>query len=76
MYILCHPSPVHVFPRFPMFSHASPGQLASFGFGPKAVFLVLGAVGSTGAVGEPSEPSEPAEKRPRTEHSEVAKSGG
>ncbi|CAL1140939.1 unnamed protein product [Cladocopium goreaui] len=47
------------------------GQLASFGFGPKAVFLVLGAVGSAGAVGEPSEPSEPAEKRPRTEHSEV-----
>lgn len=46
------------------------GQLASFGFGPKAVFLVLGAV-AAGAVGEPSEPSEPAEKRPRTEQSEV-----
>lgn len=62
-------------PCFPMFSHAShasPGQLASFGFGPKAVFLVLGAV-AAGAVGEPSEP---AEKRPRTEQSEVAKSGG
>lgn len=46
------------------------GQLASFGFGPKAVFLVLGAV-AAGAVGEPSEPSEPAEKRPRIEQSEV-----
>ena len=52
-------------PCFPMFS---PGQLASFGFGPKAVFLVLGAVGSVSP-----EPLEPPEKRPRTEHSEVGK---
>eukprot|EP00435_Cladocopium_sp_Y103_P026834 s2474_g6.t1 len=41
------------------------GQLASFGFGPKAVFLVLGSVAS-----EPVEVAEPAEKRQRTEPSE------
>ena len=53
-----------------------PGHLASFGFGPKALFLLLGSVAAEENVANAAEKAteedvEPASKRPRTDTVEV-----
>ena len=51
----------------------APGHLASFGFGPKALFLLLGSVAAeeNPAQNPEEEDVEPASKRPRNEATEV-----
>ena len=53
----------------------APGHLASFGFGPKALFLLLGSVAEENPAQNPEEEDvvPPASKRPRNEATEVQK---